>query len=230
MAFPNNEKRWLSTLIASNKIVAPVLKDIVKQGMDKLYTFLDNHLSGLPTPCSLRTLTYSVCHPTAPSPAFLKDLKFENINGNHGKERVDYNYNVNSAVDLAKLYLPNYLAVFSAFDKSMDFLAALRLLGCSKYPKQIFFSSNPFVNIQSLADDVRALVRNPGDHFKESDWTQNFFDQCFDKLEALIKALQLPAAEKEELLNQLSEWKTKGNKTEGSSVAIQFVNSISPGR
>ena len=113
MAVLSNDKRWLVTLFASNKVVVPVLQDIVKQGMDKLYAFLDNHLNGLVTPFSLQTLTYAnVCHLAAtPSPASsLKDLNFGNINNNsgvHGKNKKIYNYNVNSSVDLAKLYLPD---------------------------------------------------------------------------------------------------------------------------
>ena len=219
-----NNKRWLVTLVTSNKFVAPVLKDIVKQGMDKLYASLDNHLNGLPTPRSLQTLTYAdVCHLAAtPSPASsLKDLNFGNINNNsrvHGRTKMAYNYNVNSSVDLAKLYLPYYLAVFSAFDKSMDLSAALRLLGCRKYPVQIFVSSNPFHDIQSLADDVRENVRNRGSHFKESDWTQIFFDQCFDKLKALLKYLPLLPVEKKELLDELSAWKTEGTGNVSTSV------------
>ena len=210
-----NDKRWLVTLVTSNKVVAPVLQDIVKQEMDKLYTLLDN---GLPTPCSLQTLTYAdVCHLAATSSlaSSLKGLNFGNINNNssvHGKTKTAYNYNVNSSVDLAKLYLPDYLAVFSAFDKSMDLSAALRLLGCRKYPIQIFVSSDPLHDIQPLADDVRENVRNRGSHFKESDWTQIFFDQCFDKLKALLQYLPLPPVEKKELLDQLSAWKTEGTR------------------
>ena len=224
MAVLSNDKRWLVTLVASNKVVVPVLQDIVKRGMDKLYANLDNDLNGLPTPHSLQTLTYAVvCHlATTPSPASsLKDLNFGNINNNsgvHGKNKKIYNYNVNSSVDLAKLYLPDYLAVFSAFDKSMDLSAALRLLGCNKYPIQIFVSSDPSHDIQSLADDVRENVRNRGSHFKESDWTQIFFDQCFDKLKALLQNLPLLPIKKRELLDQLSAWKTEGTRNVSSSL------------
>ena len=226
MAVLSNDKRWLVTLVASNKVVVPVLQDIVKRGMDKLYATLDNYLNGLPTPYSLETLTYAVvCHlnkATTPSPASsLKDLSFGNINNNssvHGKNKKIYNYNVNSSVDLAKLYLPDYLAVFSAFDKSMDLNAALRLLGCNKYPIQIFVSSDPSHDIQSLADDVRENIRNRGSHFKESDWTQIFFDQCFDKLKALLQSLPLLPIEKKELLDQLSAWKTEGTRNVSSSL------------
>ena len=102
--------------------------------------------------------------------------------------------------------------MFSAFDISMDMSVTLRLLGRKNYPKKIFFSSDPRYNIQSLADDVRKNVRNRVCHFNESDWTQIFFDQCFDKLKNLVRGLPLlNVMEKKKLLNQLSEWKAKGN-------------------
>ena len=214
----SNDKRWLVTLVASNKVVAPVLQDIVKQGMDKLYVTLDNYLRGLVRLCSLPTLTYADVCRLAATPnlaSSLKDLNFGNINnnsGDHGKCKGVYNYNVSSPVDLAKLYLPYYLAVFSAFDKSMDLSAALRLLGCRKYPIQVFVSTDPLHDIQSLADDVRDNVRNRGSHFKESDCTQIVFDQCFDKLKALLQSLPLLPDKKKELLDELSAWKTEGNK------------------
>ena len=96
-----NDKRWLVTLVTSNKVVAPVLQDIVKQGMEKLYALLNNYLNGLPTPYSLQTLTYAeVCHLAATSsPASsLTGLNFGNINNNssvHGKTKTAktaYNY------------------------------------------------------------------------------------------------------------------------------------------
>ena len=224
MVVLSNDKRWLVTLVASNKVAAPVLQDIVKQGMDELYATLNNYLNGLPTPYSLQTLTYAdVCQlaATSSSASSLKDLNFGNINNNssvHGNNKNTYNYNVNSSVDLAKLYLSDYLAVFSAFDKSMDLNAALRLLGCRKYPVQVFVSSDPLHDIQPLADDVRENVRNRGSHFKESDWTQIFFDQCFDKLEALLQYLPLLPDKKKELLDQLCAWKTEGTRNVSSSV------------
>ena len=56
-------------------------------------------------------------------------LSFDpNLVSVHGKTKMSSNYNVNSPVDLTKLFLPDYLAVFPAFDKSMDLSAALRLL------------------------------------------------------------------------------------------------------
>ena len=218
-----NDKRWLVTLVTSNKVVAPVLQDIVKQGMGKLFAILDNYLKGLPTPCSLQTLTYDAVYQSASTSSFARSLQrltFANINNNSDvkgdNKKSRYNYNVDSSVDLAKLYLPGYFAAFSAFDKSMDLSTSLKLLGCREYPIQIFASSDPW-NIQPLVDDVRK-IRNRGSHFKQSDWTQIFFDQCFDKLEALLQYLSLLPDKKKELLDELSAWKTEGTTSVSSRV------------
>ncbi|XP_022805989.1 uncharacterized protein LOC111343113 [Stylophora pistillata] len=94
----------------------------------------------------------------------------------------------------------------------MDLSAALRLLGYRKYPIQVFGSTDPLQDIQSLADDVRKNVWNRGSHFNESDWTQIVFDQCFDKLKALLQCLPLLPEKKKELLDHLSARKTDGFK------------------
>ena len=224
-----SDKRWLVTLVTLYKILGPVLVDIVEQGMDMLFATLDKHLKGLTTPCGLQTLTYAEVRRLAATSSLassLEGLNFGNINNNsgvHGRTRRAYNYNVKSSVDLAKLYLPDYLAVFSAFDKSMDLIAALRLLGCRKYPIQIFVSSDPLHDIQSLADDVKDNVRNRGCHFKESDWTPIFFDQCFDKLQTLLQCLPLLSDEKKELSDQLAECKTQGIRNVSSSVVYVTI-------
>lgn len=212
MSVSENDKRWLVVLVASDKIVAPFLRDFVPKGIGNLNVFLNDHLQSISTPCSLQTLTSSICHPSSPArpDPYLRDLKFQNINNNEGRSRKNYDYSVNSLVDLAKLYLPGYLAKFAAFDNSMDMSAALRLLGHNNYPTQVFVSSNPFLDIKSLADDVRNTVRNPGAHYNESIWTEHFMNQCFEKLEALVEALVLPADQEKDALDQLHLWKTNG--------------------
>ena len=237
MAVLSNDKRWLVTLVTLNKIVAPALREIIQNGMEELYTTLDDRL---PKSYSLKTLTYEdVRHLAVNLSHSTKDLHFKNINNNSDvkgeNKKTRYNYNVNSSVDLAKLYLADYLAEFSAFDKSMDISASLKLLGCRKYPIQIFVSSDPSHNIHELADDVKKNVRDPGAHFKENDWTPIFFDQCFDKLKALLQCLPLlPDEKKKELSDQLSTWKTEGTKNVSSSVMWIFneylVDIDSPGR
>ena len=204
----NEEKRWLVMGIAMNKVAPPVLRDFIKQGMDTHYANLGIYCSGLTTPCTLKTLTYHQVN-TDPN---LKHLKFQNINNNlhlHGKKKNLYDYHINNSVDLAKLFLPDYLAEFSAFDESLDMSAILRLLGFNN-PAPIFHSPNPLISIQTSADDVRENVRNKWGHCNVTDWTEVFFNDCFSKLETLVRSLGLTGSIEKITLDQLSDWQTKG--------------------
>ncbi len=208
MMVSDEEKRWLVVGIAMNKEAAPVLRDFVKQQMDTHYVN-NTYCHGLTAPCTLNTLTY---HHVNADPN-LKRLKFQNINNNlhnHGNHKNLYNYNINSSVDLAKLFLPDYLAEFSAFDESLDISAILRLLGFIN-PAPIFLSPNPLISIQTLADDVRENVRNKWGHCNVTDWTEVLFNDCFSKLETLVRSLGLTGVMEKTALDQLSDWKTKGN-------------------
>ena len=207
----DEEKRWLVVGIAMNKVAAPVLRDFIKQGMDTHYTNLDIYCHGLPTPCTLKTLTY---HQVSTDPCF-EHMKFRNVNNNHqlyGMKKKDlhrYNYNINSSVDLAKLFLPDYLTKFSAFDVSLDISAILRLLGFNN-PAPIFHSLNPLLSIQSSADDVRENVRNTWGHCNVTDWTEVFYNDCFSQLATLVRSLGLTGVVEKTTLDQLSDWQTKG--------------------
>ena len=212
MMVSNEEKRWIVVGIATFKVAAPVLRDVVKQGMDTHYTNLDAHCSGLPTPCTLKTMTYLQVN-ADPS---LKHLKFQNVNNNfhlHGKNRNLYNYCINDSKDLAKLYLPDYLAQFSAFDDSLDMAAILRLLGFANYLPSAVFSAGT----RASADDVRENVRNEWGHFDVNEWTDAFFKACFAKLETLVKNLGLTAGVETTTLNHLNDWRTKGMSFENQS-------------
>ena len=198
----DEEKRWIVVGIAMNKVTAPVLRDVIKTGMDTHYEDLDKNL----TPsCTLKTLTY----PYANSDPHLKKLKFQNINNNsvlHGSDKKNYNFTINSSVDLAKIYLPNHLALFSAFHESMDMTAILNLLGISYYQPKAIFSALT----QTSADDVRKNVRNKWGHFDVSEWSDTFFNDCFAKLEALVRRLGLTAEKEKKTLEDLCDWQTKG--------------------
>ena len=209
MMVSDEEKRWLVVGIAMIKVAAPVLRDFIKQGVDTHYGNLDIYCSGLTTPCTLKTLTY---HHVNTDPSF-KHLKFQNVNNNfhlHGKKKRLYNYNINSSVDLAKLFLPDYLAEFSAFDESLDMSAILRLLGFNN-PAPIFHSPNPLISIQDSADDVRENVRNKWGHCNVTDWNNVLFNDCFSKLETLVRSLGLTGGMEKTSLDQLSDWQTKGD-------------------
>ena len=207
MMISDEEKRWVVVGIAMQTI-APVLRSFVKQGMESHYNIMDGYLSNLSTPCTLSTLTILQLS----IDSTLKRLKFENVNDNiqtHGKQKQLYNYNVCSPVDLAKLYLPDYLAQFSSFDDSLDMTGILRLLGVDR-PAPIFQSRNPLISIQFAADEVRENVRNKWAHFEAAEWSEEFFKECFDKLEKLVKSLQLTDGVEKSTLEQLSDWEKRG--------------------
>ena len=217
MMVSDEEKRWIVVGIAMNKVSAPVLRGAVKQGMDANFANLDRHCYLLHPPCTLKTLTHGVVR----ADPILKNLKFQNINNNHLVRGVyNYNFNINSSLDLAKLYLPGYLAQFSGFDDSLDMTAILRLLGhtcnnpahtCTCTCTCIFYSPDPSSSIQLSADNVRENVRNTWGHCNVTDWTEVFFSDCFSKLKTLVRSLGLTPGTKNMALDQLSDWETKGN-------------------
>ena len=199
------EKRWIVVGIAMNKVAAPVLRDAVQQGMDANYANLEGHCQLLHPPCTLKTLTHGVVR----ADPILKNLKFQNINDNdhlYGKRYSSYSYSIRGSVDLAKLYLPDYLAQFSAFDDSLDMTAILRLLGFRNYMPAAVFSPP----IQASADDVRENVRNKWGHVDVTEWTDALFNDCFDKLKKLVKSLGVTAGVKTKALDQLDDWQNKG--------------------
>ena len=203
MMVSDEEKRWIVVGIAMNKVAAPVLRDAIKQGLDTNFANLDRHCQLQTPPSTLKTLTHSLVRA---DPIFRR-LKFKNINNNHLVHGVcNYNFNINSSVDLAKLYLPNYLAQFSAFDDSLDMIAILRLLGCKNYLPAIVFSPHT----QASADDVRENVRNKWGHVDVTEWTDALFNDCCDKLKTLVRSLGLTAGLEKNTLDQLSDWQTKG--------------------
>ena len=200
MMVSDEEKRWIVVGIAMNKVAAPVLRDAVKQGIDTNYTDLDKHCQHLSLPCTLQTLNHGLVR----ADAIFARLKFKNISNNgslYGKHYSSYNFNVSDSIDLAKLYLPDYLAQFSAFDESLDLTAILRLLGFKNYTPATVFSPH----IQASADDVRENVRNKWGHVDVTEWTDALFNDCFDKLKALVKSLGLTACAEKTTLDQLDD-------------------------
>lgn len=202
MSLSKELKAWLIVGIALHETVAPVLRSFVEQEVTKLYEHFDNTFN-------LKTLQWNQVstHPE------LKSLTFQNINDNHlVRNKKKYNYNINSTLDLAKLYLTPFSANrISGFDESLDTSAILMLLG-SKVSLLTLVShvSLPHRSlIQRHADDVRENVRNKWGHYDSAEWTESFFSDCFDKLRMLVSNLGLKDGGKT-TLDELDEYKTKG--------------------
>ena len=134
-------------------------------------------------------------------------LKYENINRDdavpklHGKfNYAAFNCRIISHVDYAKLYLENYMAKFTVFDEHCDASAVLNLLG--RVP---VFS----LAAQSAAQNVRQ-DRNAWAHCAFQNWDPAKFQQCFQDMEKLVKALGLPAVDETKLLTDLNIWEKTG--------------------
>ena len=197
----DNVKRWVVFGIVLNKALIRTIRPFVEQHVQIEYGNLKaSH--GIDTQSATGRLQH---WPNLPTRQIL--LKYENINGNDRLPRVGRRYNysvfdcrVTSYVDFAKLYVENFMVTFNAFDEHCDASAVLNLLG--KVP--VFSAA-----VQSAASDVRQ-ARNAWAHCAFSDWDPVKFQQCFNEMEQLVKALCLPAVDERDLLTDLKDWATKG--------------------
>ena len=93
------------------------------------------------------------------------------------------------------------MAKFSAFDDHCDASAVLSLL--TGVP--VFLGS-----VQTAAAPVRS-ARNDWAHCAFSKWDQPKFQQSFDEMEKLVRAMALPAADEGRILGELKDWEINGN-------------------
>ncbi|KAJ7374487.1 hypothetical protein OS493_004824 [Desmophyllum pertusum] len=192
----DDQKRWVVFGIALSKVLVTQIRPFVEQEVQKEYVSLS---------ASHSIHTQSTSGRLKHWPTF---LKYENINGNDALPRLPgrrYDYSkfgcrVTSHVDFAKLYVENHMAKFNAFDEHCDASAVLALLG--KVP--VF--SHP---VQCAAGDVRQ-ARNAWAHCAFSDWDPVNYQQRFDEMANLAKALGLTPAVERNVLGQLKDWETKG--------------------
>ena len=182
--------------IALNKVLVTQTRSFVEREVQKEY-------GNLQTSCNIHTQSTSGRLKNWPT-----SLRYENINGNDAFPRLPggrFNYSlfdcrVTSHVDFAKLYVENHMAKFNAFDEHCDASAMLTLLG--KVP--VFSPA-----VQSAAQNVRE-ARNSWAHSVFSDWDPVNYQQRFNEMEGLVKALGLPPANERNLLGELKDWESKG--------------------
>ena len=192
----DDQKRWLVFGIALSKVLVTQIRSFVEQEVQREH-------GNLQMSHNIHTQSTSGRLQRWPKP-----LKYENINGNNALPRLPggrcnyslFDCRVTSHVDFAKLYVENHMAKFNAFDEHCDASAVLALLG--KVP---VFS----LTVQSAASDVKQ-ARNAWAHCVFSDWDPVNYQQNFNDMERLVKALGLPTACERNLLGELKDWETKG--------------------
>lgn len=192
--FGDEEKRWLVVGICLNKVLTPVLRKVIEEEIPQLYDGL------IQPPTNIHSQTFA-SHQECLSPSTLR-LNYININNNktQGSSKHLYDYSVKDDVSLAKLFVKG--ASFTGFDESLDLSAVLSIL-CGS-PNFVYYG------IHLIASDVRAKVRNEWGHCLFTVWTEAYYDECFQLMEDLIKALKLPVLSEAKVLEDLKEWKKRG--------------------
>ncbi len=187
------QRRWLVVGIALQNVLTPCLRDKIRNEMTPFYQHMLRNFG-------LDRQTYAA-HQKTIAPSTLK-LNYESINNNAALPRNPrrYDYCVKDEVSLAKLFMKPFMAHFNAFDSSFDASAALAVL-CGAPP---FTSAKPF------AEDVRSNVRNTWAHCDFATWTEAFYDNCFDLMEALVANLRFTPADETRILGEFRLWKTQG--------------------
>lgn len=194
----DNQRRWVVVGICLNTLLTPVLRNILKKEIPAWY----NNLR-LP-PKQISTQTYRKHAAKLPSSKI--NLKYGNINKNsitHKTTYKAYDYNVKDAESLAKLFVQPFMAKFSGFDQTMDLSAALAIM-CEADP---FHTSGAAVQ----AKTVRSVVRNEWAHCNFSYWSDANYHSCMLHMESLVKKLNLPSADENHFVNELTVWRDKGN-------------------
>ncbi|XP_031551272.1 uncharacterized protein LOC116288602 [Actinia tenebrosa] len=199
--FTENQKRWLVISICLNIVLLPPLRKFLERNMLKHYT-------------KLKT-SYNI-HNQVHEGRLVNDagqaLKYCSINNNGTKNVKDYDYNVTSAIDLAKLYLKSHMAQFTGFNDTCDLSAVLGVLSSASV-----FSAD----IQDFSSKVRKDVRNEWAHPNFQTWDETKFADSFNLMNSLLKALKLSSEDENTVADQLKEW-------ENNCVEICIANTVPP--
>ncbi|XP_044173127.1 protein NLRC3-like [Acropora millepora] len=191
----DSQKRWLVFGIALNKILIPHVRPSVEHEVNKEYNTLKKSHS---IDSQSSTFRLKKWH---------KWLKYENINGNDVFPRLpggkydycNFNCQVLTHIDFAKLYLENYMVHFNTFNDHLDASAVLLLLG--RVP--VFPGT-----VQAAANSVRN-ERNDWAHCVFSKWNETKFQHSFAELKDLVKAMALPSSDEGKIVGELKDWESK---------------------
>ena len=211
----DDHKRWIVFGIALNHVLVPLIRCKLNQEISVEYNNLklSNHID------VQVTHSFPAPYPTGNA------LNYENINANNTKlkpphyKKYDYStfdYRVTSYVDFAKLFLPIYMAKFTAFDETCDASAVLNLL--DRVP--IFSAA-----LQNAANVVRE-GRNTWGHCNFTDWNKASFTKRFGDLKNLVAELKLSPADEKKSEEDLNDWEKKGMDLKYSSLVQSFVETL----
>ena len=192
----DDEKRWLIVGICLHTVLNPALRKYIEPEINNVYSKL---VSGR----NIHTQTYTAYMKKYP-PGRGYTLNYEAINNNKSTHRWQislYDYNVKSAVEFSKLFLPTHMSHYSAFDDSCDASAVLGLIiNIKDFP----------TNVKTTAEDIRKNIRNPWAHCNLPDWDGIKYQSCFQRMEQMIRYLGLQSADETKCIQELRFWNMTG--------------------
>ncbi|CAC5410668.1 unnamed protein product [Mytilus coruscus] len=208
----DQKKRWLVVGICLHSILSPALRKYVEPVVTNLYNSLK-----LSDQIDLQTYqghlrTYGVGNIY---------LNYEPINNNkttHGYRTVCYDYKVQNAVDLSKLFLQTSMVHYTAFNESCDSSALLgMIISIDKFP----------VNVQTASRNVRLAIRNPWAHCNFTEWDTVKFNLSLQTIEDFIYLLNLNRVEESQIIGELNKWRTNGTSfCQGTTTGLELVDNI----
>ncbi|XP_028406488.1 uncharacterized protein LOC114528978 [Dendronephthya gigantea] len=191
----DGERRWVVVGICLSKVLAPALRNVLATELQKWYNQLCQ------PPDEIDKQVYPREKKNLP-PSKLA-LQYKNINNNHvHKSPSRYDYKVNDALSLAKLFVKPFMAMFTGFDDTMDMSAILAVMCEAK----------PFTLSGAAADakKIRSDIRNKWAHCNFSDWTKAMFNAAIHDMESLLKKMNMSVADEKSLCDDLKNWQHKG--------------------
>ena len=187
----DNESRWLTVGLALNVVLVPELCRFVETAMKVLYDSLKSSLNIDQQQRDLLKQTYP----------HWKPMSYKNINSNHMCSSArHYDYKIQSAIDLAVLFLQPFMAKARQFSKCDSSALLGTILNVDDSP-----GGNYFSGIQREAKCLRD-VRNQWAHCHFETWTSAQFNNAFNTMEQLLRTLNV----QQEVLDSLAEWRKRG--------------------
>ncbi|CAC5390663.1 unnamed protein product [Mytilus coruscus] len=207
----DNQKRWLVVGICLHNVVSPALRKYVASSMTKLFN----------------TLKQSYKIDVQMYPNILQNypvarlLNYEAVNNNRSilfrgkKDYPNYDYKIQNAVDLSKLFLNTQMAQYAGFDETCDSSALLNI---------IMYSDVTSI-VGHLADKLRSNVRNPWAHCNFDEWCSVKYLSSLQLMQQLIRNLKLSS--EATILADLSRWEVNGlHFLQGTTLGLEIVEEI----
>jgi hypothetical protein len=209
----DDQRRWVVIGICLNKLLTPILRNVLGKEIPVWYNSL------CLSPNQINKQTYK--KHAAKLPPSKQTLNYHNINKNYDNHKLihnAYDYNIKDPESLAKLFVQPFMAKFSGFDQTMDLSAALTVM-CEADP---FYTSGA----AALANTVRKDVRNEWAHCDFSHWNDVNYVSCIQNIESLVKKLKLSSDDENDFVNELNNWKDKGNKVTFRIFCFKLISSV----